>query len=100
MTSRVDRPQVSLFGMGSNLKQRIFYIAFKIVLTCHDITHHGSMRLDLTSDLRSNFVLDLVRSTLVSFDPSRQEAHNGDQAVVLGPIGQQLVKHFVLKIGA
>ena len=69
-----------------------FYIAFKIVLTCHDITHHGSMRLDLTSDLRSNFELDLVRSTLVSFDPSRQEARNDDQTVVLGPIGQKLVK--------
>ena len=69
------------------------------MLTSHDITHHGSIGLDLTSDLRSNFLLDLVRSTLVSFDPSRQEARNGDQTVVLGPIGQKLVKNFVLKIG-
>ena len=57
-------------------------------------------RLDLTSDLRSNFKLDLVRSTLVYFYPSRQDAHNGDQTVVLDPIGQKLVKNCVLKIGA
>ena len=69
------------------------------MLTCHDITHHGSIRLDLTSDLRSNFELDLVRSTLVYFDPSRQEARNGDQTVVLDPINRLKVSEkFVLKI--
>ena len=57
-------------------------------MACHDNTHHGSIRLDLTSDLRSNFELDLVRSTLVSFVPSRQEERNGDQTVVLGPINR------------
>ena len=68
------------------------------MLTCHDITHNGSIRLDLTSDLRSNFELDLVRPTLVSFDSSRQEAHNGDQTIVLAQIGQKLVKSLCYKL--
>ena len=41
---------------------------------------------DLTSDLRSNFDLDL-RSNWLSFDLSRREEHNGSKIGALDPIG-------------
>ena len=46
---------------------------------------------DLTSDLMSKFDIDL-RSTLLSFDPSRQEEHNGSKIDALDPIGRKLLK--------
>ena len=47
---------------------------------------------DLTSDLRSNFYFDLLRSNWVSFDPSRREEHNDSKIDALDPIGQKLLK--------
>ena len=48
---------------------------------------HDPLGLDLTS----NFDLNLLRSTWVSFDPSR-EKHNGDKIVALAPIHNKIVK--------
>ena len=47
---------------------------------------------DPISDLWPNFDLDLLRSTLVSFDSSWREEHNFGLIVALGPIVQKLLQ--------
>ena len=47
---------------------------------------------DLTSDLRSNFDLDFLRSNWLSVALPRREEHNGSKIDALGPIGQKLLK--------
>ena len=54
--------------------------------------HDDLLRSPLDLDLRSNFAIDLLRSTSIPFDAPRQEKHNDISMITLALIAEKLLQ--------